>query len=378
MAHQCALDETGSLKDASDVVFYESESDEKALPAVPSDQPQRRSSRKRQTDRLTESLAAQHADDDGNAPVPYVPRTRATNSARPKLVPESLSEAEDEDYPELLSVSDSEDDQSDSEFEFIDNDEASLLLLQLPTFSRPRRSQLEVAFPSVKPQTRHKSTTTKRKQSHESANAPPPKSRRTTVEEVEDEDDVPKATGVKNPIYLFYESVPKNAEGRTGKPGDKHDKCRHGNRKIITISKASRFNVGKLTTHLKNNFPIMYRLFCALYTRKDLPPTQSEVDLAHGDIPLDGEAAKEYLGKIENATSSILKGLERQAKKAQGNFEQEVFNNLLAEWIVACDQSFDEVEKPEFIRLMEYTHHGSMGRQSTSRYPDAPPFVPAS
>lgn len=43
----------------------------------------------------------------------------------------------------------------------------------------------------------------------------------------------------------------------------------------------------------------------------------------------------------------------------QGNFEQEVFNRLLAEWIVACDQPFDEVEKPEFIRLMEYTHHGS-------------------
>jgi hypothetical protein len=29
------------------------------------------------------------------------------------------------------------------------------------------------------------------------------------------------------------------------------------------------------------------------------------------------------------------------------------------EWVVACDQPFDEVEKPEFIALMEYTHHGS-------------------
>jgi hypothetical protein len=36
-----------------------------------------------------------------------------------------------------------------------------------------------------------------------------------------------------------------------------------------------------------------------------------------------------------------------------------VFNTLLAEYIVACDQPFDTVEKPEFIRLMEYTHHGS-------------------
>lgn len=199
---------------------------------------------------------------------------------------------------------------------------------------------------------------------------------------------------LKNPIYLFYDAVPKNAEGTVGKLGDKHYKCRHGNRKIITITKGMRYNVGsksrsrifipvlpiksipELTTHLKNDFPIMYRLFLALYTRKDVPPTEAEVNLARGNVPADGNAAKEYLGKVETATSSIMKGLERQAKKVQvylfiilfrscyslrtqGNFEQEVFNRLLAEWIVACDQPFDEVEKPEFIRLMEYTHHGS-------------------
>ncbi|KAJ7692729.1 hypothetical protein B0H17DRAFT_914150, partial [Mycena rosella] len=157
----------------------------------------------------------------------------------------------------------------------------------------------------------------------------------------------------KNPIYLFYDPVPKNSEGDTGKAGDKHYKCRHGNRKIITITKLMRHNVGKLTTHLKNDLPIMYRLFLALYTRKDQPPTQGEIDLARGNVPADGEAAKAYLGKVENAASSILKSLERQAKKAQGDFDQEIFNNLLAEWIVACDQPFDAVEKPEFIRLMD-------------------------
>lgn len=30
------------------------------------------------------------------------------------------------------------------------------------------------------------------------------------------------------------------------------------------------------------------------------------------------------------------------------------FERLLIEWIVACDQPFDEVEKPEFIDLMKY------------------------
>lgn len=61
----------------------------------------------------------------------------------------------------------------------------------------------------------------------------------------------------------------------------------------------------------------MYRLFLALYTRKDEPPTQAEVDLARGNVPAYGEAAKAYLGKVEHAADSILKGLERQAKKAQ-------------------------------------------------------------
>lgn len=61
----------------------------------------------------------------------------------------------------------------------------------------------------------------------------------------------------------------------------------------------------------------MYRLFLALYTRKDVPPTDAEINLARGNVPADGDAAKAYLGKVETATSSILKGLERQAKKAQ-------------------------------------------------------------
>ena len=28
----------------------------------------------------------------------------------------------------------------------------------------------------------------------------------------------------------------------------------------------------------------------------------------------------------------------------------------MTEWIIACDQLFDEVEKPEFIAMMNFTH----------------------
>ncbi len=29
------------------------------------------------------------------------------------------------------------------------------------------------------------------------------------------------------------------------------------------------------------------------------------------------------------------------------------------EWVVVCDQPFEEVERPEFIAMMNYTHHAS-------------------
>jgi hypothetical protein len=31
----------------------------------------------------------------------------------------------------------------------------------------------------------------------------------------------------------------------------------------------------------------------------------------------------------------------------------------MAEWVVACDQPFEEVERPEFRCLLEYMHMGS-------------------
>ena len=41
----------------------------------------------------------------------------------------------------------------------------------------------------------------------------------------------------------------------------------------------------------------------------------------------------------------------------QGPWDQEKFERLLTEWIIACDQPFDEVEKEEFVNLITYAHH---------------------
>ncbi|KAJ6481152.1 hypothetical protein C8R45DRAFT_1151991 [Mycena sanguinolenta] len=326
---QCALDPNGKLKDASEILFYDSESDDKPI-SVSATRPTRRSTRKRQTDKLTESLEAEHADEDGNLQMKRAPA--ASRAPRVKRVPETQSEEEDEDFdsdmPGLQPLSDSDDSAGEeSDCELIDNDEIADLLASKTIPLRGGSSS--------KPQTRRKPGAAKRKRNPDVAPAPAAhNSRKVTVEEVEDEDDPPK---------------PTNSAGSAGKEGDKHYKCRHGNGRIITVTKAMRYNISGLTTHLKKDFPVMYRLYQALYTRKDEPPTAQEVELARGNVPVDSEAAKTYLGKVEYATANILKSLENQAKKSRGDFSQEVFNTLLAEYIVACDQPFDTVEKPDIL-----------------------------
>ncbi len=41
----------------------------------------------------------------------------------------------------------------------------------------------------------------------------------------------------------------------------------------------------------------------------------------------------------------------------QGPWDQEKFEQVLMEWVIACDQPFEEVERPEFVVMMNYTHH---------------------
>ncbi|KAJ7736610.1 hypothetical protein B0H14DRAFT_3516499 [Mycena olivaceomarginata] len=129
-------------------------------------------------------IRAEKADDDGQPPASRVPPARASGAPRTKLIPESVSDEEDEDFddlPDLEEVSHSSDEGSDSEsdFEMIESEEDLLSSKTVPARG---------GAVSSNPQTRRKSSGTKRK-ADESAGVPPHKSsRRATVEEVEDED----------------------------------------------------------------------------------------------------------------------------------------------------------------------------------------------
>jgi hypothetical protein len=53
-----------------------------------------------------------------------------------------------------------------------------------------------------------------------------------------------------NPIYLFYELVFQNANGQHGEPGDKHYRCHHGSRKVLTVTKAMKSNLNGMWRRL--------------------------------------------------------------------------------------------------------------------------------
>lgn len=70
-----------------------------------------------------------------------------------------------------------------------------------------------------------------------------------------------------------------------------------------------------LIGHLKQHFPVMYRLFCTLKDRVSAP-TSDEIEIASGRKTLDNVQAQQYLKKLETASENILKAFQRQTLEA--------------------------------------------------------------
>ncbi|KAF8219965.1 hypothetical protein L208DRAFT_785578 [Tricholoma matsutake] len=160
----------------------------------------------------------------------------------------------------------------------------------------------------------------------------------------------------KSPIYHFYEIVTNGPDGTPGDDGDVHYRCLHGAHKVCTIKRSMRSNLNVLVNNLRVRVKLMYQLYCMLKDREE-PPTPDEIAIASGKKQLDGHTEVEYLKKLEKVSENIKKAFEDQQAWAAGPWDQEKFEQHLAEWIVACYQPFDEVEKPEFVAMMNFTHH---------------------
>ena len=116
----------------------------------------------------------------------------------------------------------------------------------------------------------------------------------------------------------------------------------------------------------------MHQLYLVLYSRScnSIQPSPEEVLYASGKMPFDPLIHAEYVEKLDAPAASIKEAFARQQAKAamhlvivfyhnnsnrsNRNPGTRVIERLLIEWIAACDQPFDEVEKPEFIAMMEY------------------------
>ncbi|KAF8219860.1 hypothetical protein L208DRAFT_1337330, partial [Tricholoma matsutake] len=143
-----------------------------------------------------------------------------------------------------------------------------------------------------------------------------------------------------NPIHIFYEVSSVDVNGQKGESGDKHYKCCHGCQKVITIMKKMR---GNLTS----------KSICSLYCLK-INPTEEEINFASSKMSLDATKASEFLKKLENASMKIQDAF---ACQVLDEWDQAKFEKLLVEWIVACDQQFEEVEHPALHALLMYTHY---------------------
>jgi len=102
-------------------------------------------------------------------------------------------------------------------------------------------------------------------------------------------------------------------------------------------------------------------------------PTDDEILMASAKKPFNDLLQADYLKIIEAEAAGIKEAFEKQKAKSavhsvllymlnhswpfffsQEPWDQDKFEQLLVNWMVTCDQPFDEVEKPEFMATMSY------------------------
>ncbi|KAJ7455600.1 hypothetical protein B0H11DRAFT_2322331 [Mycena galericulata] len=299
---QCAVGPDGQLLPASAIVWYDDPDDKIPLPSASDTVLEGRGHRQKSTSKLAASLRAEKEDDDGNF-IPVRPRRRRASAMQAKATGSSVASKNAYD-PLDVDDSDDEDFETDgaesSDIEEVDANGISMEEISeiLPSKTIPERPGRSGTRPQLRSSKKGKSTKAKGKRKQrslptdgeESDSAPPTKiSRTTTVETVTDDGNPGSSnTGIthprerlRNPVYNFFEESRVNKYGVPGDTGDKHYKCCHGSRKIITVKKSQKHSVNGLVSHLQRKFPPMYRLYDILKNR-DTPPTADELAIASG------------------------------------------------------------------------------------------------
>ncbi|THH21580.1 hypothetical protein EUX98_g8361 [Antrodiella citrinella] len=296
--------------------------------------------------------------------LPQLPGTRYTiNSLSGQL----LDDGDDDDYSEDSDrSSESETDVDNSGPENVSNAEVVDLwprqsVPQAPSRGKRRRSA------------RHKEKKTKRTKrsriSHSLADS-------TSTQPVRDPSVAPPAASAnleagestkshtrRPAIYYFYEEVLNDALGRPGNAGDNHYRCYHGDKRIITVTKAmKRSQTSEISLQLAASFslinnlkkvsPEMHKLWQLLknrITQKSLPPTADELLVAAGRKPVQ---VLPY--NLTRDIDDLATEVDQDRNESQEPWDQEKFEDLLAKWMAVTNQPFTATEVPEYIALLEY------------------------
>jgi len=130
----------------------------------------------------------------------------------------------------------------------------------------------------------------------------------------------------------------------------------------------------------------MFKFYCYL---KDRPPhvplSLEEKRIASGEIELTPAKLGKFIQCQDAHQQSLKEAFARQQEKAivsdifliwllsshhriQEPWNQERFEELLTRWIVASDQPFEEVEKPELVDVLVYVHRSLPSLKIPSRF----------
>ncbi|KAF8808467.1 hypothetical protein BYT27DRAFT_7096739 [Phlegmacium glaucopus] len=317
----CALDASGNLQDASQIDFYESETDARAAtgPSVASTL-------------MSTYIATENQNSEGEELWPKTAKTataavkRKSRRSRKNIAKKSKlendnvaksDESHDSNYKtNSHRLEDSE--QSSSNVDDPPSNAEIADILASKTISATGRSSQRNRRPQV--------TIEEVKDDDLLPQRQTPLNPNTIIEEVVDSQTASsqkadKKSGsepkTKNPIYYFYEQVEHGADGSVGETRDKHYKCYHGNRKVFTLKKSGKSNLTTMVNNLKSSSAVMYQLFLLLKQRPSSQPiTEDEITIASGKKAFDSTQTKEYIKKLEVASKNICHAFEKQAENA--------------------------------------------------------------
>ncbi|KAF5374318.1 hypothetical protein D9758_004652 [Tetrapyrgos nigripes] len=303
---QCAVNPDGTLKDTSEIQFYNDPADTVPISGPGSGDGNICPSRNKHT----KMLKAVQADLTGDEVTTKAKKRKVRKGKKAK---KGLDSSEGSD--------------------FVDNGE-STDISEDPVSDVPNEERAQVLNAKTFPPKQKKPVKKKRRIHKKSAAKTQTPSRAATVEEVEDEEASPCTASLSsaafgsikrtNPIYLFFEEVAVNAKGETREKGDKHFHCLHGSHHVLTITKKMNsslnadHHIAGLRNHLKSNFRNLYNFYEVLKDRNGAI-TQQEVDITAGRAPLDAQFQAVLDNEIEKRQDSIKEAFARQQAAAKAS-----------------------------------------------------------